>query len=817
MRGRRARLVLVVLMAAAFASSVPSSPVAGQSGSASQTMTVAGLERPAEILVDRWGVPHIYARTFGDAFFAQGFNAARDRLFQIDLWRRRGLGRLAEVLGPDYVESDKAARLFLYRGDMAREWSAYGPNAERMATAFAAGINAYVDWVRQVPDRLPIEFTLLGYAPSRWEAGDVVRIRSHGLTGNLTGEVARSNTVCRTDARTGPAYDQFRVRLEPAWQTTVPEGLDPCLPADVLRVFALATASPRLRPAKGENARQPGSHSADPNERAPDGNGSNNWVIAPAKSATGRPIMANDPHRAYSTPSLRYIAHVSGPGFDVIGAGEPFLPGLSIGHNGAVAFGLTRFYIDQEDLYAYDLNPGQPREYRYRSGWEAMRVVRERIEVRNAAPVDVDLMFTRHGPVIHADPAGHRAYAVRTGWQEAGMSAYFGSASYMFATDVTGFGRALGSAGTPGLNYVYADAKGNIGWSAAGLTPIRPNWDGLMPVPGDGRYEWRGFLPPDSLPRVLNPASGHWSTSNEMNLPAAYPFRERKLGFEWANGSRHARIEDVLNSLPRVSVDDSMRLQNDFTSLPARRLVKLLAPLGSGDGKIRAALELLRGWDGVERADSAQAALMQVWISRHLGTAFLEAVVPRNAAETIRGPDMAVMLEALEYPEKGLAAQPDGAAIARRDRLLLASLRSAYLEMEQLQGTNSGRWAWGSLHRSQPRHAMFDMLDARTRARLQPGPFPAGGSAYTPNQAGYRASDFEITSGPSFRIVIDVGAWDNSRAVNYPGQSGNPDDPHYRDLTDMWRSGGYFPLVYTRAAVEKATERRVVLMPARAR
>ncbi len=209
-------------------------------------MQVAGLKQPAEILVDRWGVPHIYANSVDDAFFVQGFNAGRDRLFQIDLWRRRGLGRLAEVLGPAYVEQDTAARLFLYRGDMGKEWAAYGPDAQAIAQAFVAGVNAYIDWLGTHSNRMPLEFKLLGYRPSKWDASDVVRIRSHGLTRNLTSEVARANIVCRTDPQNGLKYDQVRVGLEPPWETKVPDGLDPCLPGDVLRVFELATEEVRI-------------------------------------------------------------------------------------------------------------------------------------------------------------------------------------------------------------------------------------------------------------------------------------------------------------------------------------------------------------------------------------------------------------------------------------------------------------------------------------------------------------------------------------------------------------------------------------------
>ena len=245
-----------------------------------------------------------------------------------------------------------------------------------------------------------------------------------------------------------------------------------------------------------------------------------------------------------------------------------------------------------------------------------MRIVRETISVKNGAPVDVELLFTRHGPVIYFQPDVRRAYALRSSWSEPGAAPYFGSAWYASAKNFREFRRAL--SGTPGLNYVYADVRGNIGWIPAGFAPIRPNWDGLMPVPGDGRYEWAGFWSSDKLPVTLNPASGYFSTSNEMNLPANYPHQERKLGFEWVNPSRHSRIDEVLKSLAKVSIDDSMRLQNDITSIPGRRLAALLVPLHSNERQTKAALDLLRGWDGVERAGSLQAALTEVWISHTL-------------------------------------------------------------------------------------------------------------------------------------------------------------------------------------------------------
>jgi penicillin amidase len=377
--------------------------LAGLSAADDQNFVLKGLEKPAEIIVDDWGVPHIYANTHYDAFFVQGFNAARDRLWQIDTWRRRGLGQLSEVLGDSYVEQDRANRLFMYRGDMYREWLAYGSDAKRIAEAFTAGINAYIDVIDEYPEMLPLEFGLLGYLPARWQAADVVRIRSHGLLRNVGNEVRRARIACLADLETAAIWK----KLEPEWTTKIPDGLDPCdIPADVLNTYSLARNEVLFpeQPVAKFNA------DFEPENRL---DGSNNWVIAPERSSTGRPILANDPHRRHSVPSLRYISHLVGPGINVIGAGEPFLPGISIGHNERIAFGLTIFSIDQEDLYVYD-RIGET--YRYGDKFEALSSVTETIRVRNQDDVDVEMKFTRHGPVIHETE--ERIFAVRAGWLE---------------------------------------------------------------------------------------------------------------------------------------------------------------------------------------------------------------------------------------------------------------------------------------------------------------------------------------------------------------------------------------------------------------
>ncbi|SHG21257.1 penicillin acylase family protein [Streptoalloteichus hindustanus] len=773
--------------------------VSGGGGQPVQHYAVPGLHQPVHLVVDRWGVPHIYARDTEDLFLAQGFNAARARTFQLDLWLRRGLGRLAEAFGPEFADQDRAARLFLYRGDMKQEWDSYGPDARVAATRFADGVNAYLSWLEDNPKSLPEEFQRLGHRPARWTAEDVVRIRSHGPSRNVTSEVARARMSCVAD----PRSDKVRARLEPDWNPVVPAGLDPCaIPEDVLRDYDLAVELPEFTGTAMMSRRA--------TKWLPAPQGSNNWAVGPTRTTTGRPLVANDPHREFLAPSLRYLAHLSAPGINVIGAGEPSAPGISLGHNGNVAFGITIAGIDQEDLYVYDLDPADPTRYRYGTGWEKMTLRGEQVAVAGQAPRAVTLAFTRHGPVIKTDPVHHKAYAVRTVWLQPGTSPYFGSIANLRSSTAAEFDSALNGWKSPSLNQVYADTQGNIGWTLVGLAPRRPNHDGLLPVPGDGRYEWDGFHPSSDLPRTANPASGIIATANNYTLPPDYPARERKLGFEWVGPARRDRIQEVLTAKPQTSVEDSTRLQNDRVSLVARRITALLAALSTEDSVTATALQVMRGWDGDESTSSTQATLFEVWFTRYLGSAFVRAVLPPKAADAVPFgvPDYTVLLEALENPLAWFG--PDG--IAKRDQLLLTTLGQAYVDASNLLGPDMNRWRWGDVHKVTFGHPASARL-TQSDPPVDVGPFPQGGSWNTVNLSFFHPFSFQSGAGPSVRLVMDVGNWDASQAINAPGQSGDHRDPNYRDLAPKWNKGEYFPLLYTRSAVEKHAQYRIQLNP----
>ena len=761
---------------------------------AEDRIVVSGLAAPAEILVDRWGIPHITAASQDDAFFAQGFNAARDRLWQIDLWRRRGLGLVSEVFGPAFVEQDRAARLFLFRSDMRTEWLSYGNGARRVATRFTDGINAFIRWAKADPSRLPVEFRVGNYEPAEWAPEDVVRIRSHGLTRNVQSELRRAQVMCGADAAT----DTMRQRLDPPDPApVVPQGLDPCaVPANVLDVFDLAT---RNVPFTAEGRRA----AAEPYDLSTIG--SNNWVVAASRTATGRPILANDPHRAHGTPSLRYVVHLRAPGMDVIGAGEPALPSISIGHNGTVAFGLTIFAMDQEDLYFYETSAAD--SYRYNNHDEPMRVVRESIPVRGEAPREVTLKFTRHGPVVLEQPERNRAWAVRSVWLEPGTAPYFGGLDYTRARNVDEFLGAMDRWGAPSENQVYADTSGTIAWVPGGLMPRRRNWDGLLPVPGDGRYEWDGFLDRAEMPVSVNPPQGFLNTSNENNLPPGYP--PALIGREWSDPSRSERVREVLAATPKLTVEGAAALQMDVVSRHDLRLQRVLSQLRTDDATLRDAIAWIGTWEGQLTENSPQGALMELWSTRHLRPAIIAAAVPQPLRAAVGAGDVRTAVELMENPDRRLGADP----AAKRDAILADTLRAALADAAQRMGPDRNSWAWGRVHTVQFDHPMAAWMDEALRNRFRVGPMPKAGSGFTVSAATYAPASFRLTAGASFRMVVDVGAWDNSRVVNTPGQSGDPASPHYRDLFENWRTGGFVPLLYSRPAVENAATRRISLTP----
>ena len=743
------------------------------------TLKVTGLERPVNVLRDRWGVAHIYAQNQHDLFFAQGYVAAQDRLFQMELWKRSGQGRLAEVLGPSALKRDVNARLLSYRGDMKAEYESYSPDTEQILEAFTAGINAYIE-SRLAPGGpgLPLEFQLAGFKPEPWKPADCLnRMAAFSMTGNAFDELEHAQVVTAVGADAASLLFDFDppVKLDPAPGTNL-AGLSP----DLLR--NLVGSDTRI-----EFPRHPAE-------------GSNNWTVSGRLTRSGKPLLANDPHRVTAEPSLRYMVHLVAPGWDVIGAGEPGLPGVALGHNQNIAWGFTIFGLDQQDLYLEELNPADPSQYKTAQGWEALQVRKETFAIGSGKSVEVDLKFTAHGPVLWED--GTRALALRWVGAEPGTAGYLGSLAVDRAQNWKEFEAAMPRWKVPSENIVYADRAGNIGEHSTGLAPVRKPWTGLLPVPGRGGYEWSGFVPNAQLPRDYNPRQDFIATANHKMIPDGYPY---KVGYSWAPPYRFQRVAKVLQQAKagkKLDVADMQRLQTDVLSLPAGQLIDLLRAAVAQE-KANPAAELLLHWNCKVERDSAAAALYEVWLQ----------IVTRKTMDMAISPDARTMIDDWS-PHQVIAFledRPFAGAIAARNSLLLGALENAWKEMVKLQGPDSTKWSWGQMHHVRFRHPLDQLRGAA--ALTNPDPVSRPGDEYTVNATGYYDSSFDQVSGASYREILDLSDWDHSVAVNVPGQSGQPGSPHYSDLIPLWSEGKYFPLLYSREAVEKEATDRLVLQP----
>jgi penicillin amidase len=511
----------------------------------------------------------------GRPFFAQGYVAATDRLFQLELWRRQARGTVAELLGPRELQRDIGARLFKFRGNMQAELAHYHPHGGAIVQSFVDGINAYIAETERDPAKLPLEFRLLNTKPGRWTT-EVAISRHAGLLGNITEELTTTRAVAAVGAQVVKQIENYHpgdpdLTLDPKIDKSL-------LAAPILALYQAYRAPLRFQPGDVAPAVRASRESSLKLTRAADSAyddlmtnhrrdiGSNNWVVGPSRTLNGSAILANDPHRAQSIPSLRYWVHLVAPGWNVIGGGEPSVPGVSVGHNEYGAWGLTIFATDGEDLYIYETNPANPRQYRYKGAWESMRAVHESIPVKGANPADVTLRYTRHGPVCTRISATSRTRFAPHG---------SGRGIAVDPGETWEFRDACAYSNIPGENMIWADKLGNIGWQAVGIAPIRTNWSGLVAVPGDGRFEWAGFLPIKEKPHAFNPPDGFIATANNDLIPRGYPHMNA-VGFVWTDPYRWARISEVLGSGRKLAVPDMMRLQTDYLSIIARQIVSAL-------------------------------------------------------------------------------------------------------------------------------------------------------------------------------------------------------------------------------------------------
>jgi penicillin G amidase len=717
-------------------------------------LNVAGLKEAVEVVRDRWGVPHIYAKNVDDLFFAQGYVIAQDRLWQLEWWRRQREGRLSEVLGPAAFERDRQARLLMYRGSFDdSEWTSYHPEGKRIFTAFAAGLNAFIT---ENAANLPVEFKLTGIKPTRWTP-EALALRTTTF-GDATGELQLARLVAQVGAK-----EANRQRMPDPWdELVVPDGLD------VATIGENAIAATR-----GGRGNLPTPAIADgykemfprtlagliPEDVAPEP-GSNNWVMHGSKTETGKPIVSNDPHREVTNPSLRYISHLVAPGWNVIGSQEPPFVGIAIGHNERLGWGLTITGTDQHDVFVEEINPANANEVRYNSAWEPMKTIREDIPVKGEAARAVELKFTRHGPVFFEDRAAHRAYALKSVMNEPGTASYMGGLRLAQSKDCRTFLDEAMYWKAPTENLICGDVDGMISFQGSALTPNRRGWVGRLPVPGTGKYEWDGFR--KELPRIVNPSKGYIATANNnINTSGYWP----PVVFKTTNGlpyERITRVETVINSiLPtrKWTIEDTKHLQHDPLSLRGAFELELFRGWTAKTPEAEKARAIVAAWDGLLNVNSPGAAIHTAW----------RTAVDPKALDYNRSRD-----EKLALVEPGLV--------------------KAVATLTKEQGSDPSRWRYGPLHVRDFPHPFVKEFDLPTVERN-------GGPGAV------------MADGASYREIWDVADWDRSVMTNVPGQSGQPESPFYGNLLPLWDRGEYFPAAYSRARVDREAAHKLTLRP----
>jgi penicillin amidase len=753
-------LVLAVALAAVLWLRATSSP------RVSGVVTLPGLSGPVTVTRDEWGVPHIRAGASDeDAVYALGFVHAQDRAWQLDFQRRVTQGRLAEVLGKAALPQDRFLRTWGFYRAAQSALPALSERSRRMVRAYTAGVNAGMAQGKTAP-----EFRILGYTPEPWTDVDSIawsKLMAYDLGGNWDDELLASRAV----KRLGEAG--LNGVLPP-----YPEGGPTILSADELertaqapkagtsaQAQALPDATLAALRAQLDAARALGL------ERVP-GKGSNNWVVAGSRTASGKPILADDPHLALTSPMLWYLADLRGPTLRVIGASIPGLPSIVIGRNDRVAWGVTNVNPDVQDLYL------EPEDAKLRERTEI-------IKVKGAEDVRLTVRESEHGPIISDVGAGELGPRVALKWTalqpgDTTLDAFLG---LNYAQNWAEFRAALEQYVAPSQSFVYADVDGNTGYLAPGRIPVRDGWDGSRPVSGDGSREWRGFIPFAQLPQTYNPADGLVVTANNKVVPQGYPFALGNIR-NWAEPYRAARITELLSAKATgLTLDDVKRVQLDTVSLVWRDLKPLLLATRPGGDLSTRALDLLRDWDGNQTVDSVPSTIFEAWLAE------LQTMAQDELADGTRLNSLAVRNQ---LRTDGELCRDEAAGQQTCADTLRASLKRAVEGLAARLGTDPAGWRYGKVHTVASNHRAFGEVPALAWLFNHSAPTPGGTN--TVNVARPDPDTLRQTSGPSYRQIIDLSDLNRSVYVGSLGQSGNPLGANVSDQQARWAAGEYLPM-----------------------
>jgi len=771
----------------------------------SGAVAVDGLRARVEIIRDLDDVPHIRANDEADALFGLGYVHAQERLWQMEFQRRVAQGRLSEVVGPRGLPADRLLRTIGLMRAARQAWPKIDGRSRALIEAYVAGINAFL--ADHHGGGLPVEFALMRTSPEPWTGVDVVawqKTMAWQLSANWREELLRVQLAARVgDEGAGllmPAYTpggpvilppNAVLRSRPLGSGTpsrsAPAGASPGIAADLAALSAIVDTLEVAPPFEG---------------------GSNNWVVSGSRSLTGKPLLANDPHLAGQAPAVWYLAHVSGGALDAIGATLPGVPGVLIGRNQRIAWGITALLGDVQDLYIEKVNTRDQAEYNGTP--EPVRIVRETIKVRGEADVPLRVRITRHGPIV-SDVLEHAQSTLALRWT--GLDVEDATAECFMRVNLAGswpqFTEALRRMQVPLLNFVYADVDGNIGYYGPGAFPVRAAGDGTRPVPGwTGEFEWRGYLHESEWPSAYNPPRGYVVSANNKVAPDSFPF---VLGSSWEAPYRAARIVDMIERTSKLAVEDLGRMQRDVQSAQVKVVLPFLLQARPLDAPSRDAMDFLRAWDGTLDAGSAQGALYEAWYDAtarglfedDLGADLAAGYIARRSL-TAKAVDNLIQSGETAWCDDVRTPEPETC-----ETLLGRTLQRALAEMGGRQGTsNLAKWRWDRVNAARFPHRPLDGVPVL--GRFFSRTVPRGGDAFTVTPVMPLDDDSFVSS---YRQIIDLAGADSSRFVIPMGQSGHVWSDRYANLLDTWNRVEYIPMRFTRLAVDDAAKAKLVLEP----
>jgi penicillin amidase len=768
-------------------------------------LTLPDLHDRAEILRDRWGVPHIYAASLHDLFYAQGFIHAQDRLWQMEFQRRLVAGRLSEIVGKPTIQVDRWLRILGMRRVAEEGVSLLKADALAALEAYTAGVNA-----RIARGRMPLEFTILRFQPEPWTVIDSLswlKMMSWVLSVNWESELLRARLIDRL----GP---QRAAELEPDYfercPTIIPEGVD----FSAVGQLALKRAADIRR------------YLGPPTEA---GLGSNNWALRGERTESGAPLFANDMHLTMTIPAVWYENHIEAGEIKATGISLPGIPGIVSGHNGRVAWGLTNGFDDVQDLYMERLRRTADGgvQYQYEEEWLDAQLLQEEIKVKGSESVFEEVIITRHGPIINSldsYPGAENEQPLSLRWTSLEPETTANVILDMLrAQNCHEFHEALRDWVAPVQNTVYADVEGNIAYSHPGHVPVRAKGDGTVPVPGwTGEYEWLGYIPYEELPHVMNPEKGYIVSANNRIVDEDYPYLltcEHMVGAD-----RAARITELLDVRQTINIPYAKTMQFDQLSVVAREVRGYLAALDvDEDAQLAAVTSMMHTWDGRVTADSAAAAIYEVFVRRMITISLQDKLGDLLFYYAGKGPTPGLVdgsifgFRALMWLENTLSNPHshwfDLGSGETRDDVMRLALRETVDFLGAELGPDPAIWSWGALHKLTYAHPLGAVkpLDRL----LNRGPFPLGGDGNTVwlGQTTLHDLSNPAVIGPPFRFIADLSDLSRSWGLLAPGNSGHPGSKHYDDQVDAWFLAGYHPMLYAREDVERESSERLWLMP----